>query len=84
MSLTLTLERGGGEVSGSGTNIELDGTIAGGAIESVEMYGDTEQATIPGDQLLTKDGIATPTTDTSFWAGFSGSIISSPVQPTKS
>lgn len=47
MSLTLTLERGGGEVSGSGTNIELDGTIAGGAIESVEMYGDTEQAASP-------------------------------------
>lgn len=47
MSLTLTLERGGGEVSGSGTNIELDGTISGGAIESVEMYGDTEQAASP-------------------------------------
>jgi hypothetical protein len=48
MSLTLTLERGsGGAVSGSGTNIELDGTIAGGAIESVKMYGDTEQAASP-------------------------------------
>lgn len=52
MSLTLTLERGGGEVSGSGTNIELDGTIAGGAIESVEMYGDTEQTTYSGKNLL--------------------------------
>lgn len=52
MSLTLTLERGGGEISGSGTNIELDGTIAGGAIESVEMYGDTEQATYSGKNLL--------------------------------
>lgn len=51
MSLTLTLERGGGEVSGSGTNIELDGTIAGGAIESVEMYGDTEQTTYSGKNL---------------------------------
>jgi hypothetical protein len=48
MSLTLTLERGSGdEVSGSGTNIELEGTIAGGAIESVKMYGDTEQAASP-------------------------------------
>lgn len=53
MSLTLTLERGGGEVSGSGTNIELDGTIAGGAIESVEMYGDTEQQTYSGKNLMT-------------------------------
>lgn len=51
MSLTLTLEQGGGEVSGSGTNIELDGTIAGGAIESVEMYGDTEQTTYSGKNL---------------------------------
>lgn len=52
MSLTLTLERGGGEVSGSGTNIELDGTIAGGDIKSVEMYGDTEQQTYSGKNLL--------------------------------
>jgi hypothetical protein len=52
MSLTLTLKRGGGgEVSGSGTNIELEGTIAGGAIESVEMYGDTEQTTYSGKNL---------------------------------
>lgn len=51
MSLTLTLARGGGEVSGSGTNIELDGTIAGGAIESVEMYGDTQQTTYSGKNL---------------------------------
>ena len=51
MSLTLTLERGGGEVSGSGTNIELDGTIAGGAIESVELKGDTEQTTYSGKNL---------------------------------
>lgn len=80
MSLTLTLERGGGEVSGSGTNIELDGTIAGGAIESVEMYGDTEQATIPGDQLLTKQGMATPSTDTSFWGAFTSTAITSTPQ----
>ena len=52
MSLTLTLERGGGEVSGSGTNIELNHTIAGGAIESVEMYGDTEQTTYSGKNLV--------------------------------
>lgn len=55
MSLTLTLERGGGEVSGSGTNIELDGTIAGGAIESVELNGDTQQTTYSGKNLFNKD-----------------------------
>lgn len=59
MSLTLTLERGGGGVSGSGTNIELDGTIAGGAIESVEMYGDTEQTTYSGKNLYQSIGITT-------------------------
>lgn len=51
MSLTLTLARGGGEVSGSGTNIELDGTISGGAIESVELDGDTQQTTYSGKNL---------------------------------
>jgi hypothetical protein len=62
MSLTLTLERGGGgEVSGSGTNIELDGTIAGGAIESVEMYGDTEQTTYSGKNLINIPGAADTT-----------------------
>lgn len=59
MSLTLTLARGGGEVSGSGTNIELDGTIAGGAIESVEMYGDTEQTTYSGKNLYQSIGKST-------------------------
>lgn len=41
-----------GSVSGTGTNITLAGTIAGGAIESVEMYGDTEQTTYSGKNLL--------------------------------
>lgn len=66
MSLTLTLARGGGEISGSGTNIELDGTISGGAIESVELKGDTEQTTYSGKNLLnlvpvssTSNGITT-------------------------
>jgi hypothetical protein len=56
MSLTLTLKRGGGdEISGSGTNIELEGTIAGGAIESVELKGDTQQQTYSGKNLFDKD-----------------------------
>ena len=41
-----------GSVSGSGTNIELDGTIAGGAIESIQLKGDTEQTTYSGKNLV--------------------------------
>lgn len=41
-----------GSVSGTGTNITLAGTMEGGAIESVEMYGDTEQTTYSGKNLL--------------------------------
>ena len=37
-----------GSVSGSGTNITLAGTMDGGAIESVEMKGDTTQQTYSG------------------------------------
>lgn len=62
MSLTLTLERGGSEVSGSGTNIELEGTIAGGAIESVEMLGDTTQQTYTG-----KNKFQAPSSPSSVW-----------------
>lgn len=40
------------EISGSGTNITLAGTIAGGAIESVELKGDTTQQTYSGKNLL--------------------------------
>lgn len=39
------------EISGTGTNITLKGTMEGGAIESVEMYGDTEQTTYSGKNL---------------------------------
>lgn len=52
MSLTLTLERGGGEVSGSGTQIELEGTGEGYSLESVTMNGDTQQQTYSGKNLL--------------------------------
>lgn len=48
MSLTLTIKRGEeGVVSGSGTAIELEGTISGGGIESLAMYGSTEQSGTP-------------------------------------
>ena len=38
-------------VSGTGTNITLAGTMEGGAIESVELNGDTTQTTISGKNL---------------------------------
>lgn len=40
-----------GSVSGTGTNITLAGTMEGGAIESVELNGDTEQTTYSGKNL---------------------------------
>lgn len=42
-----------GSVSGTGTNITLAGTMEGGAIESVELNGDTEQQTYSGKNKLT-------------------------------
>lgn len=42
-----------GSVSGTGTNITLSGTMEGGAIESVELNGDTQQTTYSGKNKLT-------------------------------
>lgn len=55
MSLTLTLKRGGGTASGTGTNITLNGTMAGGPIESIEYNGNTTQQTYSGKNLFNKD-----------------------------
>lgn len=57
MSLTLTLKRGGGSVSGSGTDFTLDGTMAGGKIQTVGLKGDTYQKTLSGKNLLDSDSI---------------------------
>lgn len=56
-----------GSVSGTGTNITLAGTMEGGAIESVEMYGDTEQTTYSGKNKYnaTKASSTTNTVTTS-------------------
>lgn len=56
MSLTLTLKRGGGSVSGSGTDFTLDGTIAGGKIQTVDLKGDTDQTTLSGKNKFNVDG----------------------------
>lgn len=61
MSLTLTLERGGGEVSGSGTQIELEGTGEGYTLESVTMNGDTNQHTYSGKNLYNPYLVSTKT-----------------------
>ena len=48
-----------GSATATGTNITLAGTMEGGAIESVEMYGDTTQTTYSGKNLLKLRNTAT-------------------------
>ena len=51
------------------SDIEMDDTAEAPFID-LKMYGDTSQNTCAGDQLLTKQGFATPITDTNFWGSF--------------
>lgn len=51
MSLTLTLSRGRGTMTGYGTDITLNGT-GDGQLLSVDLYGDTQQQTYTGKNLL--------------------------------
>lgn len=78
MSLTLTLSRDGGEVSGAGTDIVLNDTATGYHIQDLKMYGDTSQQTYSGAQLLTAQGMATPTSDTTFWNTLSTTLTMTP------
>lgn len=55
------------------SDIELD-TVEGKFI-SVEAYGDTYQQTYSGEQLLKAQGLATPTTETSFWSNITNQTI---------
>lgn len=48
------------------SNIRLDNTVQG-AFLSASIYGDTYQKSYSGWQLLQKDGLATPFSDTTFW-----------------
>lgn len=58
MSLTLTLKRGGsGTTTGSGTSINLSGTVAGGNIASLNILGDTSQAGTPSPSSQQQIGV---------------------------
>lgn len=48
-----------GSATATGTNITLAGTMDGGAIDSVEMYGDTQQTTYSGKNLYESIGKST-------------------------
>lgn len=43
---------------------------------NTKYAGDTSQEHYTGEQLLTKDGMSTPSTDTSFWYSFTSNVIS--------
>lgn len=45
----------------------------------LKIKGDTAQQTYSGEQLLTQDGMATPITDTSFWAASPGYVQQIPL-----
>ena len=62
-------------VSDCGRGLSLDDTMAS-TLKSVELRGDTFQQTYSGEQLLTKNGMATPPTDTTFWNQVATSVIS--------
>lgn len=61
-------------VSDCGSDLSLDDTMAS-TLKSVELKGDTYQQTYSGFQLLQKQGLATPTTDTDFWNTVSNQTI---------
>ena len=54
MSLTLTLKRGSDTITGEGTDFTLYGTVNGGALDSVQLKGDTTQTTYTGKNLFNK------------------------------
>lgn len=56
-----------GVVSDCGSDLSLDGTMVS-ALESIELKGNTFQQTYSGAQLLTKNGMATPYTDSDYWS----------------
>ena len=61
----------------SGSNIVLTDVVRG--IESLDRFnGDTTQITYSGEQLLKKDGMATPSTDTTYWSSFSTNLTQTP------
>ena len=56
------------------SDIEMDDTVEAPFVD-LKMYGNTSQNTCAGDQLFTKQGFATPITDTNFWGSFAQSKL---------
>lgn len=63
------------QINKSGSDFAAIGTIDNETIDSIELQGDTKQNIISGAQLLTKQGMATPGTDSNFWASLTTSNI---------
>ena len=57
-------------VEGEGSEITLNNTI-GAKLDDLQVDGDTYQQTYSGFQLLQAQGLATPSTDSTFWDSFS-------------
>lgn len=66
------------QINKSGSDFAAIGTIDNEPIDSIELQGDTQQKTISGAQLLTKQGMATPPTDTNFWQTISTTLTMTP------
>lgn len=63
-------------LSGLGNYFTIDGTSISASINELEVRGDTYQQTYSGEQLLTKNGMATPLTDTVFWNQVATGVVS--------
>ena len=63
----------------SGKDITINGAPEGAPLSSVQIDGETSQQTYTGYQLVTKDGFATPTSDTTFWNAVSPRISLTPL-----
>ena len=75
-SNVIYLERDSNSASGNPISI-ADAVEA--PLKSVEIDGETSQQTYTGYQLVTKDGFATPTSDTTFWNAVSPRISLTPL-----
>lgn len=66
----------GGEQTASGTEMTIQNDMSVmSRVDDIRLDGDTEQQTYRGFQLLQKQGLATPSTDTTFWYAISNQTI---------
>lgn len=73
MSLTLTIKRGGGSTSGSGSDFTLLDTIEGEQISSIEIFGETEQDSTLSKNILNPSDASLSTTAS--FSGTSGNVF---------